>query len=82
MAGNNGGTWLRDALSGPDGEKSSKRLVGFSLSAIGVLWLIVSGIINLATGFDVTMAIQIGERILYSGVGLLGFGTLAERISR
>ena len=83
MAGNNGGGWLKDALSGPDGEKSSKRLVGFTLTAIGVLWFIAAGIVQLCTGYlDAELIKYIGSYLVGAGVGLLGFGTLAERIGR
>ena len=83
MGANNGGGWLQDALSGPDGEKSSKRLVGFSLSAIGVLWFLVAGVVALIVGgLDSELIKYIGSYLVGAGVGLLGFGTLAERIGR
>lgn len=70
-------------LQGPDGEKSSKRLVGFSLTLIGVLWFIVTGIMQLITmQLDTELIRYIGSYLIGAGVGLLGFGTLAEKIGR
>jgi hypothetical protein len=72
-------TWL----TGPDGEKSSKRLIGFSLTLIGVLWELVAGCVYLITGaIDGDFILRLGLQLIGAGVGLLGFGTVAERIGR
>ena len=74
---------VADFLQGPNGEKSSKRLAGVMLIALGGLLLTALGIYGF---FSVPPSIEAvkysGLTLVASGAGLLGFGTLAERMGK
>lgn len=70
-------------LQGPKGEQSSKRLYGAIMISAGGVLLIAMGIYGF---FAVPPGIEAikysGLTLIAVGAGLLGFGTLAERIGR
>ncbi len=74
---------IADFLQGPNGEKSSKRLAGVMLIAIGGLLLTALGIYGFfATPPSIEAVKYSGLTLVASGAGLLGFGTLAERMGK
>lgn len=70
-------------LQGPDGEESSKRLWGSIMIGAGGALLLALGIVGffvVPPGIDAIK--YAGLSLVAVGAGLLGFGTLAERIGR
>lgn len=74
---------LAEFLLGPNGEKSSKRLAGAMLIVLGAGLLAALGVVGF---FAVPPSIEAikyaGLTLVASGAGLLGFGTLAERLGK
>ena len=72
-------TWLM----GPNGEKSSKRLSGVLTIGIGSLIFVALAIVSFFTVVPGKEAIKYaGSFLIGTGAGLLGFGTVAERLGR
>jgi len=70
-------------LQGKDGEQSSKRLFGAIMISAGGSLLValgISGFFVVLPGPDVVQ--YAGLMLVATGSGLLGFGTLAERINK
>ena len=70
-------------LNGPNGEKSSKRLVGVVAMLAGVavyVALAIYGMIAQVPHLEAVRGAALG--LTASGAGLLGFGTLAERMGK
>lgn len=69
---------FRDA----NGNKSSKRIAGTAILALGALFLLVVGVISISsTVADPDTSIRIGSTLIYTGAALLGVG-VAERLGR
>ena len=67
-------------LQGPEGEDSSKRLSGMILIFVGVVWFVVASIFMPIDRIELVK--YVGGFLVSAGAGLLGFGTLAERINK
>lgn len=70
-------------LNGPNGEKSSKRLLGTIAMLAGVavyVALAIYGFIAQVPHIEAVRGAALG--LTASGAGLLGFGTLAERMGK
>jgi len=58
-----------------DGNKSSKRIVGFALVLAGALFLVLTGSIALGSQVaDAQTALDVGRTLIFTGAGLLGVG--------
>ncbi len=70
-------------LNGPEGEQSSKRLFGAIMISAGGVLLVALGITGFFTMLPGLDAVKYaGLTLVATGSGLLGFGTLAERIGK
>ncbi len=68
-------------LNGPTGEKSSKRLCGVIMIALGAGLLTAQGIVGFFMVPPGLEAIKYsGLTLIITGAGLLGVGTLAEKM--
>lgn len=73
---------MGELLNDTSGKASSKRISGIFLIVIGIIYLLVSGILDLCSIISISEnALTIGQTFLYVGGSLLGLG-IFEKIGK
>lgn len=76
-------SWFREIFVGPGGETSSKRISGVGMIVLGALMLVALGVYGffaVPPGLDAIK--YAGLALVSAGAGLLGVGTLMERLGK